>query len=563
MKKVSILVILLALVLTACTAPVATDMAMEEGDASAGEAAATEEPAEESAADEAEASTEDAASRPSRLTGAAPSTQAEKLPFVAGNSMVRGQKYVSESGNHYLIFQPDGNLVIYTADDRFFWGLQDLTKEYQQAETVQMEAGGNFVVRGPDNKQIWSALQATPDASASLTLTSDGALQLVAGGGDTLWSSTDRPFDAPDDGTFPFAAGRTLTPREKYFSKSGNHYLVFQLDGNLVVYTADDKFVWGLNEITDKFQQAETVQMEADGNLVVRAADNTAVWSALQGNLDPGASLSLTSKGALQIASPSRGVIWSSDGILSETASTSDAAQPETEESVACGGYDYQQQGDRTVNVRQISGWQVYVNCMLLEQESEKMGQVLTLLEAKLNEITRVVPEEAVVKLKTIPLWFSPQYDNFEPRAEYHPNETWLKENGRNPAMWHAVEFTNTSIFEEEMDRGPMVVLHELAHGYHDLFVQDGNNNQEIINAYTSAKAGSKYNAVERRHGTGIPTTTEEAYAMTNEREYFSESTEAYFGQNDFYPFTRSDLLQEDPDMAALLTQLWGVSTQQ
>ena len=84
MKKLSILVILLALLLTACTAPMVTDVTMEEDDASAGEAAATEEPAEESAADEAEASTEDAtedtASRPSRLTGAAPASTSPPDP---------------------------------------------------------------------------------------------------------------------------------------------------------------------------------------------------------------------------------------------------------------------------------------------------------------------------------------------------------------------------------------------------------------------------------------------------------------------------------------------------
>ena len=47
MKKVSKLVVLLTLLLTACIAPVTTDMAMEDGDTSAAEAVATRAQAEE------------------------------------------------------------------------------------------------------------------------------------------------------------------------------------------------------------------------------------------------------------------------------------------------------------------------------------------------------------------------------------------------------------------------------------------------------------------------------------------------------------------------------------
>ena len=46
---------------------------------------------------------------------------------------------------------------------------------------------------------------------------------------------------------------------------------------------------------------------------------------------------------------------------------------------------------------------------------------------------------------------------------------------------------------------------------------------------------------------------------MTNEKEYFAESTEAFFGTNDFYPFVRAELKEYDPDMFALLCEVWGV----
>ena len=40
--------------------------------------------------------------------------------------------------------------------------------------------------------------------------------------------------------------------------------------------------------------------------------------------------------------------------------------------------------------------------------------------------------------------------------------------------------------------------------------------------------------------------------------EYFAESTEAFFGTNDFYPFVRAELKQHDPKMFDLLWKLWG-----
>jgi hypothetical protein len=40
--------------------------------------------------------------------------------------------------------------------------------------------------------------------------------------------------------------------------------------------------------------------------------------------------------------------------------------------------------------------------------------------------------------------------------------------------------------------------------------------------------------------------------------EYFAETTEAFFSRNDFFPFTREELKQHDPEMEKLLEQLWG-----
>jgi hypothetical protein len=183
----------------------------------------------------------------------------------------------------------------------------------------------------------------------------------------------------------------------------------------------------------------------------------------------------------------------------------------------------------------------------------------MDLLDAQLLDITKVVPGEAVAKLQKVPLYLNPEYPGVRPTAEYHPGADWLRKHGRDPAMARGVEFTNLRIYGEEVNRMPWFVLHELAHAYHDRELPRGFGNADIAAAYARAKKSGKYDRVERHLGNGRPNTFERAYALTNPMEYFAEVTEAFFGRNDFFPFTRDDLKQHDPDMETVLGKLWGV----
>jgi len=143
------------------------------------------------------------------------------------------------------------------------------------------------------------------------------------------------------------------------------------------------------------------------------------------------------------------------------------------------------------------------------------------------------------------------------PRAEFHPDAGWLRDNGRDPAMAKAIEFTNLRLFEREMNRMPNFALHELAHAYHNRFLPKGFSNPELRAAYDRARTAGAYNRVERWYGNGKPITFERAYAMTDPMEYFAETTEAFFSRNDYFPFTRDELERHDPEMFALLKKLW------
>ena len=212
-----------------------------------------------------------------------------------------------------------------------------------------------------------------------------------------------------------------------------------------------------------------------------------------------------------------------------------------------------------TYQTQTLEGWTVRIDDRLLSAANKPLtDKALVLLAAQLKEVVRLVPAGPVAQLRKVTLWLSPPYPNEEPRAMYHLGEGWMSQNGRSRAMMKSIEFANVLIFEQESKRMPLFVLHELSHAYHDQVL--GWEHAGLADAYARAMASKSYDCVERRRGPESPTTFERAYAMTDVGEYFADTSEALFGRNDFYPFTREDLGKHDPGMLALLQQLWQVT---
>ena len=201
---------------------------------------------------------------------------------------------------------------------------------------------------------------------------------------------------------------------------------------------------------------------------------------------------------------------------------------------------------------RKVLGWTVHVSEELLNKMPEKTEIAMKLFEEQLQKVVERVPGKVVNRLRTVPVWFSPKYPNFGHSGEYHPDKKWLIDNGRRAELAQCIEFTNVEIFQKEVKRMPMVALHELAHSYHHQHLTF--DHPEIIAAYKAAKEAGKYEKVQRNNGTEV-----KAYALTNHKEYFAETSEAYFGENDFYPFNKQDLQDYDPLMYRVLTKVWEV----
>ncbi len=200
-----------------------------------------------------------------------------------------------------------------------------------------------------------------------------------------------------------------------------------------------------------------------------------------------------------------------------------------------------------------IAGWPVRISHDLTQNRPTEVRRALDLLADQLQKVRDVLPAQAIERVDTVPIWLSPEYKGFRPTGEYHPGAGWLRDQGRRPELHRCVEFTDTAIFEREIKRMPMMVLHELAHAYHDQVL--GFDHPKVKAAFERAKQNGSYEAVKRGNGN-----IERAYAINNPQEYFAELSEAFFGINDFFPFNHSELKQHDPNMEELLAKLWNIN---
>jgi hypothetical protein len=198
---------------------------------------------------------------------------------------------------------------------------------------------------------------------------------------------------------------------------------------------------------------------------------------------------------------------------------------------------------------RIVEGWTVRVNRTLLREQAPLGAEALRALAGKLYDITRVVPERKVEQLRQVPIWLGVD-DGPNDRAQYHPSREWLANHGFNPEKAKGVEIGNAKRFLKTAIEQPALVLHELAHSYHDRVL--GFGHEGILEAYREAKKNGAYESVLRGGGT-----KERHYALTDPQEYFAEGTEAYFGTNDFYPFVRAELREHDPRLFRLLQEVW------
>lgn len=201
---------------------------------------------------------------------------------------------------------------------------------------------------------------------------------------------------------------------------------------------------------------------------------------------------------------------------------------------------------------RQVEGWTVRVDDRLLQEPNVELGKTaLRFLEAKLAEVKIVVPADKVKKLQAVPIVLDLTHGKLKP-MQYHPSAGWLKDNGYSPELAKCVHLPYAAdvATRRNVSEMPFVILHELAHAYHDQVLgYDEPRIREAFDNYKKSGRGEKtmlWNGNRTKH-----------YALTNHKEFFAEMTESYFGANDFYPFNRGELKESELEIYELMAHIW------
>lgn len=201
---------------------------------------------------------------------------------------------------------------------------------------------------------------------------------------------------------------------------------------------------------------------------------------------------------------------------------------------------------------RKLEGWTVRVDNRLLEGPDQALGtRSLRFLENKLSDIKEVVPPDKLKKLQSVVIVLDLSHGKLT-SMQYHPDAGWLKEHGYSTDLEKCVHIPQAADLptKRNINEQPWVILHELAHAYHDQVLGfDEPRIKEVYEKYKKSGHGDKtllYNGERVKH-----------YALTNQMEFFAEMTEAYFGVNDFFPFNRAELKESEPEIYELMVRVW------
>jgi len=216
-------------------------------------------------------------------------------------SMSVGQYLVSPNGRYRLILQSDSNLALWDGDTALWAANNDqpYSRDTLRQETLKLTrffVNGEAVLEDSLRHRLWvtsgSITKEDQRDRCHLVVQDDANVVIL----DILpvYSSAHVDLQA---GTLVniIPPGTYLEMGRQY--PAGNFFLVFQADGNLVVYTKAGVAVWHTHTYG---MDAKTAVMQTDGNFVIYSSTGVPLWNTETGKL-PGAYAQLQSNGAFVI----------------------------------------------------------------------------------------------------------------------------------------------------------------------------------------------------------------------------------------------------------------------
>ena len=136
--------------------------------------------------------------------------------------------------------------------------------------------------------------------------------------------------------------------------------------------------------------------------------------------------------------------------------------------------------------------------------------------------------------------------------AEVH----WVKKGEQTPGFRPrklSVEINDWAAHHTDLLNRENVFLHEFSHVYNGTI---GQNHSKIVSMHERAVKSGLYDCVKMCDGSK----PRKAYGIQNHLEFFASLSVAFLGgHNDYYPFTREDLLEFDPASHRDLIDIWSL----
>lgn len=190
-----------------------------------------------------------------------------------------------------------------------------------------------------------------------------------------------------------------------------------------------------------------------------------------------------------------------------------------------------------------INGWTVYVSSEL-QAKPKTRRTILQKIQNQTAQISKGLSAKHLRILRKADIWVE-DGRHYRALARYHGSKTGIFQENLNPKKFRDVEvFGNFATL-----RAPTLMLHELAHVYHDRKLNW--SSRKIERLFDRFKAG----APKAKDRCGPPS---RAYALTNPQEFFATFTEAYFAKTCFFPYNRDTIQKNFPEMDTLLREVWG-----
>eukprot|EP00298_Acanthocystis_sp_HF-20_P010828 c19070_g1_i2.p1 GENE.c19070_g1_i2~~c19070_g1_i2.p1 ORF type:complete len:452 (-),score=158.98 c19070_g1_i2:93-1448(-) len=262
--------------------------------------------------------------------------------FVPNTAFVQGQRHFSKNKTSYLVFQEDGNLVLYRKNDKPVWA----SGTHGRGKRAIYQSDGNIVVYDR-TKALWAS-HTHEHPSTELILQSDGDLVLYENG-KRIWSTqtSDKSCaSVPDfEETKPITVeskpitvesktntvesntdtiittGTKFLVDNKHFSQNQSFYVVFQGDGNFVSYKKDGTPIWS----TGTHGRGKKCFLRDDGNIVVLDRSEKIIYESTNRS-HPNAQFVIQNDGNLVILEDGKKV-WESNASQTISSQTPEPTQ--------------------------------------------------------------------------------------------------------------------------------------------------------------------------------------------------------------------------------------------